>query len=335
MKPVVSVIVPVYNAEDYICKCIESILDSTLKEIELILINDGSEDKSSFIIDEYAKKDSRVIVIHQENMGPAGTRNKGILLAKGEYIGFVDSDDTIDKNMFYELYCAASIDRVQVSMCGYDEINIKENTKSSVLATLDNHKVYDKSDIEKNIITTFTKEKNNGFFCMWNKLYLREWIIDSGIRLDEKRLHGEDWLFNINVFLNIDSFIYVDKSLYNYFHINNDSLTSKYIEDKFDLFLDGRKKILELIPYELIDIDNFNRNFIMEFSVYIMETFKNVKESSKQKELVYRVINNKEVFKASKEVRMLPLHFKIPTFFIINNMRYISFFTYKFLGMLI
>ena len=335
MKPLVSIIVPVYNAENYVSKCIESILDSTLKEIELILINDGSEDKSSFIIDEYAKNDARVIVIHQENKGPAATRNKGVSLAKGEYIGFVDSDDTIDKTMFYELYSAASINKVQVSMCGYNEINIKENTKSSVLARLDNHKIYNKSEIRENIITTFTKNENNGFFSMVNKIYLREWIIESGIRLDEKRFHGEDWLFNINVFLNIDSFIYVDKSLYNYIHVNNESLMCKYIEDKFDLFLDGRKKILELIPYELIDIDNFNRNFIMEFSVYIMETFKNVKESSKQKELVYRVINNKEVFKASKEVRMLPLHFKIPTFFIINNMRYISFFTYKFLGMLI
>lgn len=95
----VSIIVPIYNAEQYISKCIESILAQTYRDFELILVDDGSTDMCGKICDEYAKQDSRVHVIHQENKGVSAARNAGISLAKGEYIMFVDSDDFITENM--------------------------------------------------------------------------------------------------------------------------------------------------------------------------------------------------------------------------------------------
>ncbi|CUO64930.1 glycosyltransferase [Clostridium disporicum] len=335
METKVSIVVPVYNAENYIAKCIDSILDSTLKEIEVILINDGSKDSSGKIIDEYVKKDSRIKVIHQKNSGPAVTRNKGIKIAKGNYVGFVDSDDTIEKNMFYELYNLANKKEVEVAMCGYNEINTRDNSKFIVTTNLENNKVYNKDEIKDNIIKTFTKSKNYGFFSLCNKIYLREWILDKNILMDEKRFHGEDWLFNINVFLNLNSFICTDKILYNYIHVNNESLMVKYRENQFDLFLDGRLKVLELIPNELIDYENFNRNFVIEFSSYILNTYKNVKDNKKRRELLKNVINNNEVLKASKEASGLPIHFKTTTFFIRNNMKWLALPTYKFMSMLI
>lgn len=96
MKPLVSVIVPIYNVEKYLSKCIESIINQTLSNIEIILINDGSTDSSGVIADNYAKNDSRIKVIHKKNGGQGSARNIGIELASGEYIGFVDSDDWID-----------------------------------------------------------------------------------------------------------------------------------------------------------------------------------------------------------------------------------------------
>ena len=272
MNPLISIIVPVYNAEKYIDKCITSILNSTLKEIEVILINDGSKDNSGKIIDEYAQKDLRVKTIHQENRGPAAARNSGIKAVMGKDIGFVDSDGTIEPTMFYKLYNLATKDNIQVAMCGYNEININDNKSVKVTTRLDNRRKYINKEIKESIIKTFTKEQNYGFFSLWNKIYLREWLLNTGMLMDEKRFHGEDWLFNINVFLNLDSFICTDEVLYNYIHVNNESLMVKYRENQFDLFLDGRLKVLTLIPNDLIDFENFNRNFVMEFSAYILNT---------------------------------------------------------------
>ena len=108
MNPKVSVIVPVYNGEKYLCECIDSILAQTLKDIEVILVDDGSPDGCPAIIDEYAAKDSRVVAAHQENAGPGPARNKGMTLATGEFIAFMDSDDIYPSNETLEhLYNAA------------------------------------------------------------------------------------------------------------------------------------------------------------------------------------------------------------------------------------
>ena len=96
MNPKLSIIVPVYNVEQYLDKCIKSILNQTFKDFELILVDDGSIDNSGEICDEYAKKDSRVKVIHKKNGGLAAARNTGLIIARGDYVGFVDSDDWIE-----------------------------------------------------------------------------------------------------------------------------------------------------------------------------------------------------------------------------------------------
>jgi len=110
----VSIIVPIYGVEKYIHECVDSILVQTLKEIEIILVDDGSKDNCPAIVDEYAKKDSRVIAIHQENGGYGKAVNHGLKVATGEYIGIVESDDFIEPNMFEELYELAKSNNVEV-----------------------------------------------------------------------------------------------------------------------------------------------------------------------------------------------------------------------------
>src|SRR5699024_6327425 len=100
MEPLITVIVPVYNGEAYIEKCFDSILNQTYENLEIIIINDGSTDKSSIICDEYAERDERIIVVHQENVGLPSVRNKGLAIASGELIGFVDCDDSIHPRMY-------------------------------------------------------------------------------------------------------------------------------------------------------------------------------------------------------------------------------------------
>lgn len=117
MNPAISIIVPVHNIEAYLKKCLDSILAQTFTDFEVIVVNDGSTDKSGEICDAYAKQDARVKVIHQENQGVSSTRNAGIARAEGEFIGFVDGDDYVDMDMYRELYQTCMETDSSISIC--------------------------------------------------------------------------------------------------------------------------------------------------------------------------------------------------------------------------
>lgn len=334
MELKVSIIVPIYNSEKYMNKCIESILNQTLTEIEIILVNDGSTDNSGKIIDNYAKKDKRIKVIHQENSGPSVARNKGINIAKGKYIGFVDSDDYIESTMYEELYNNANNRNTEVAMCSYNEKYLYNETEYVVKAKLDSGKVYDKEEIKHNVISTFSRNDNYGFYSLCNKLYLKEWLLKENLTIDTNRDHGEDWWFNINVFSKLRSFVYIDKALYNYVHSNNNSLMVKYRENQFDLFLDGRLKMKEIMPKEYMDYNEFNKRFVYEFSAYIIRTFKEVEDSKKRNLLIRNVLNNEEVKESCKNLSGLPIHFKVASYLIKNNFKSLAFIAYKGMSIL-
>lgn len=116
----ISIIVPVYNVEKYLPKCIESLMNQTYRDIEIILVDDGSPDTCGMICDEYAKKDSRIIVIHQKNQGVSVARNAGLVCAKGEYIGFVDPDDWVDPQTYKRMLEAILCEPADMAICGYD-----------------------------------------------------------------------------------------------------------------------------------------------------------------------------------------------------------------------
>lgn len=330
MNPKVSVIVPVYNAEKYIKKCIDSILGQTLKELEIIFINDGSKDNSLSIIKEYAKDDNRIIVVDQENNGPSAARNKGIEISTGEYIGFVDSDDFIEEEMYEELYDIASSYKSQIAMCNYNEVYINDGRTYKSNSFLMENKCYNKNEINEKIIRTFTKSENYGFYSLVNKIYEREWLLATNIRLDIERDHGEDWWFNIQLFSQLESFICSSKTLYNYIHINKNSLMGKYRENQFDLCLDGRMKLISLIPEELIDYSELNTRFFYEVHGYLIRTFMELNNYKECKELFYKVINNKEVIKACKDNMLTAISLRIISFFIKKELKNTVFCIYKF-----
>ena len=328
MEPNISIIVPIYNAEKYMKKCIDSILSQTLENIEIILVNDGSVDNSANIADEYSRVDRRVRVIHQNNSGPSVARNTGISVARGKYIGFVDCDDYIEKTMYEELFKSADKNNVQVAMCSYIENYIYKNESHIIKANLKPGKIYNKQGIQNNIINTFAKNENYGFYSLCNKIYLREWLIESNLKIDENRDHGEDWWFNINVLSKIDNFIYIDKELYNYIHINSNSLMFKYRENQFELFLDGRLKMKEIMPIEYIEDNDFNKRFVYEFSSYIIRTLKEIDNKKRRKELINNVLNNEEVYR-------LPIHFKITTSLMKYKLKSLALLTYKVISVLV
>lgn len=238
-----SIIVPVYNGEKYINQTVDSILAQTFKDFELILINDGSTDRTREILEKCKEKDKRLRVIHQENSGPGAARNVGIREARGEYIGFVDGDDMVAKTM-YETLTEKTIEDVEMVMCAYKEKgSAYENT---VRATLpDNTKLFQK-DIEEKIISTFIKNENHGFFALWNKIYKRNFIVDNEIFIEEDRRQGEDWWFNIRVFCKLHTYIYINEPLYYYVRQNPQSLMNSYNEKNIDYLNRGYEQILPI-----------------------------------------------------------------------------------------
>lgn len=114
----VSIIVPIYNVEKYLKRCLDSLVNQTLNDIEIICINDGSTDGSLEILNEYGRRDDRIVIINQENSGLSATRNKGIDIAKGQFIGFVDSDDWVSKDYFEKLYNSAIQNEAEIAVGG-------------------------------------------------------------------------------------------------------------------------------------------------------------------------------------------------------------------------
>jgi len=165
LQPKISVIVPVYNVEKYVSKCIESIINQTYRNLEIIIVNDGSTDKSGDICDYYAKKDDRIVLIHQENQGLSMARNNAIDIASGDYVGFVDSDDWIASDMYHTLYGNATEYGADISMCNF--YNVREDgVKSPYSVESEGIKVLEGVyKVAHNIRLSFN--------CVWNRLYRR------------------------------------------------------------------------------------------------------------------------------------------------------------------
>lgn len=229
MNPKISVIVPVYNVEKYLCSCIDSILAQTFTDFELLLIDDGSRDKSGEICDEYANKDCRVKVFHKENGGVSSARNLGIDESKGEYLFFVDSDDIIS-SFYIEMF--VNYIKKNDSVC----VVCKYTNRLSLLKNqIDSIKTKEMTSSEFLDEIWISEGKLDGY--LWNKMFKRKILIDLNIRFDEKVSIWEDMLFVVEYFVNISTVVFVDAVLYYYRDTMNSAVkqhgTSKKIEKIF------------------------------------------------------------------------------------------------------
>ncbi|MEN1967765.1 glycosyltransferase family 2 protein [Lentibacillus sp. N15] len=218
----VSIIVPVYNTEKYLSRCISSILQQTHKLIEVILVDDGSTDDSGLICSNYAKRDQRVRVIHQQNAGPSAARNHGIRAATGDYIQFVDADDYLEPTMTARLVEAMN-EGAQLVICGYT-IAYKTMTRAITPSIIGNFSqtafINHIGELYKNIILPSP--------C--NKLYQAALINDKAIRFDSHFNIGEDLLFNLAYSEVCEQVTIIDEPLYTYC-INRYSLTKAFKKD--------------------------------------------------------------------------------------------------------
>lgn len=221
-NPLISVIVPVYNAEEFLPLCINSILSQTFTDFELLLIDDGSTDKSGEICDEYAQKDSRIKVVHKENSGVSSSRNIGIDYSKGRYITFVDSDDFVSPLILETLFSKLLEFKAEISACcAYRFFNDKKKIKMEFVKK--ENIIFAPKVLQKRIFQ-FRQES-----AVWNKLYDRDIIGDT-------RFYGktnEEILFNYKCFLRCERIIYTNKFLY-FYRATPNSITSSFGKFKFD-----------------------------------------------------------------------------------------------------
>ncbi len=206
----VSILVPVYNTSEYLRKCLDTLTNQTLKEIEIICVNDGSTDNSLEILEEYRAKDPRVIIVNKKNGGLPSARNAGIDNARGEYLGFVDSDDYVEPTMFELLYKAAKKRNSEVVVCGaeiFPESPAPSAWLREVLSPRDCHYPKFTTDV-------LFKEKSRPF--LWRNLVKRELIERENIRLKEDIVLGEDQAFQFKVYPKAKGITFISDKLYHY-----------------------------------------------------------------------------------------------------------------------
>lgn len=206
-EKLVSVIVAVYNIEEYLPRCVDSILAQTYGKLEIILVDDGSWDRSGSICDAYARKDRRIMVIHKKNGGLSDARNAGMDAASGEYIGFVDGDDWIEPDMYRAMYQACEKEKAQAAACRYKQI-----TKSGVIDGSAGNSVCLSRD-EALEIYVCGDDRYLIYNSVWSKLFARELVEDMRFPVGK---NSEDIMFTTKAFCRLERLAYLDEAYYNY-----------------------------------------------------------------------------------------------------------------------
>lgn len=222
-KPLVSVIVPVYNAAKYLSTCLDSICNQTLQELEIIVVNDGSTDNSGEIAEEYAAKDARIKVIHQRNGNPGATRNVGLELITGEYVGFIDGDDWIEPDMYKIMSDSATINDSDLVVCGVSVDYTKD--KKQILQQVDKNYAINDRNCFGDLYFNLTDRKL--FAYPVNKLYRLSLIRNYRLSFPAV-LPYEDLMFNLNYYMRIQSVSLLPDLFYHYMRRDELSAAGAY-----------------------------------------------------------------------------------------------------------
>ena len=263
MEPKVSVIVPVYNSQDTIRKCVSSLLKQTLNEIEIVIVDDGSTDNSLEIAKELANDFNCIRVFHQKNKGVYNARNFGINHARGKYIFFLDSDDFLDLDTLRSLYSLSQKEKLVFSSCNHDEINstisqAEETSESSYVA-------HAKEDLAKLFDLLYIKSA-----CA--KLFDRQFILDNNLTFDEKMSLGEDLNFVCRVIVLTCKVGYVGSKYYHIVNTNPYSLSKRYsrnLEYALEKQRTAWKKLLNSNKW----LENKYYKTHMNFDIYLMTIY--------------------------------------------------------------
>ena len=273
----VSIIVPVYNVERYLGKCLDSLVNQTLKDIEIICVNDGSTDNSADILKTYSDKDNRIIVISQENSGQSVARNKGIDIAKGEFIGFVDSDDWVDENYFEALYNEALKSNSDIAVAGMIRITGPKQRKFLIFKDL---LVTDNLNLKFELCDVPEKS------YVWNKIYKTEKIKKCGLKFEDGIIF-EDCIFTPQVLFFLEKMVTVPNIYYHYFRRSNSTVRQRNKKANQDSIY-AHKKAKDFIREHNIDISSHEPK-TYRFKVFGITLFKVREKGSKKQYSLFNI----------------------------------------------
>lgn len=261
----ISIIVPVYNVEKYLDKCITSLQNQTYQDVEILLIDDGSTDKSGDICEHYAEQDSRIIVYHKENGGLSDARNYGIQKAKGQYVAFVDSDDYVHHQMFDILLQNMEGQQADIVACKYKKVF--EDDDNEIKDIVD-YRVYSYTSTEA------VKNVDKIGITAWNKLYKKE--LFKNIKFEVGRLHEDEFIFHRIVYVS-RKVVAIDSALYYYVQRKGsimNSISAKNIRDAIAAYHD-RLQFIEEHKWYVIKDDT-----IKEYMYYLIKKYDYIKHHS-------------------------------------------------------
>ena len=254
----VSVVIPIYNTEKYLKRCLDSVINQTLEDIEIILVDDASPDNAGELCDEFAKKDARIKVIHKENGGLGFARNSGIEVACGEFIAFLDSDDYVEEDMYEKLYNTAIEKNVQTCLCGHTQYF--DDGTTEVRPNLKAGNLYRGEQVQKDVLLEiigtmpeYPEDLTIGMStCMG--IYSLDVIKDNNMRFcSEREFISEDFMMNIDYYKYADS-VYIMDTVPYYYCANGSSLSKSYKKDRFSRNMVMYNEVLRrLDDYEYLE----------------------------------------------------------------------------------
>lgn len=235
MKPVISIIMPVYNSENYLAEAIKSIQNQTFNQFELILVNDGSTDRSGEICDQFSKKDSRIHVVHKENGGICAARNTGISHAVGDFVGFMDNDDYYNPNLLHENYKLLMKHKADWIKFGKIEVLVQNGKKLTEKKTRFEDGIYGEKQILKELLTL---RSNDVMTFVWDSLFRRSILIDNNLFFDEKFKMGNEDIDFCEQYAEFSNKLVVNsKHYYTHYTRLGISTSSKYSEEKIKSYM--------------------------------------------------------------------------------------------------
>ncbi len=253
----ISIIIPVYNVEKYLTEMLDSIYNQTFLQFEIIIVNDGSTDKSEEIILKYCKEHNNIVYLKQSNLGVSEARNLAIKKIKGKYTLFLDSDDYIENSMLEKLYNAIESNNADIAICGFKRIYENKNKEETVLFNVDKNKIYNNSEIVDKMLNTEIR----GF--LWNKLFLTENVIKYNMHFEKGR-YIQDWAPVFKQVINAEKIVFVNEPLYYYRQRENSNLHTIDLK-RIDDFNFAAKLICSYIEKSKININERSYyNFIAQ-----------------------------------------------------------------------
>lgn len=313
----ISIVIPVYQVENYIKRCLDSILSQTYSNLEIILIDDGSRDMSGKICDEYVKKDSRVKVIHQDNAGVSVARNKGLDICTGDYVTFVDSDDFIEPFMYEEMMEKVTEYKCDVVMCDC----VKDD---GVIQTPYTHDIragfYDYDQLKEEYYPHLLMMENVEYpATISNCLILFRREVASSIRYIEGVRYSEDLLFGAQLLYNAKSFYYMKGKFYYHYWMNSDSASHTFKEDKWEDYKVLYKKSNKLFRQ---DKQILNQSYLMLLFFlynYAGDILRCKNYSKKEKHRYLKsILSDESIIELFNNIRVyelrIPLKLKIMTY---------------------